>query len=100
MSFSKQNTRVEWWQSKVTYAVDQVTPLAVKTQVFMRSRLVGDAADGNEVVEKPWNEVAFNLLGDAKDVSVTAAGKTVTGAQLGALMKAMALNRANAGGIT
>lgn len=98
MAYTKNNTRVEDWHSHVFYDAAGVVT-RVDCRVDMVSRLVNDA-DAIDVVRRTPDPVSFDLLGDAADVSVTAAGKTVTGAQLGALMRAMALNRANARGIT
>jgi hypothetical protein len=98
-TYTKANTRIERWQSQVTYAADGSTPTGVPTQVYMVSRLVNDA-DHADSIHPPWNEVAFDpLADDIKATTITAAGKTVTYQQLAALMRQAALDRANANGI-
>lgn len=94
MAYTKQNTRIERWQSDVFYVSGVAS--AVSTQVFMRSQLVNDA-DGTDVVQKPWESVSFELFGTTGNI--TAAGKTVTYSQLAALMGRAALDQANLGGI-
>ncbi len=85
MAYTKSALRLTDYRCNVRYAANGAVA-AVDTSVKFKANFTNDG-DANDVVESPAVVgVSYNLL-DSPGTNITAAGATVTRAQLGALIK-------------
>lgn len=95
VTYTKQNSRVERFQGDPSYVAGSTTATAVPMTAFLQTKLLVNDADAADVIVPPWVAVNFDLLGaPVATTQYTAAGKTVNGQQLAALLRQVALDEA------
>lgn len=95
MPYTKQNTRVERFQGDPTYVAGSTTATACPMTAFLQTKLLVNDADASDVVGGAVKPVSFDLLvAPVSTTNYTAAGRTVTGVQLAALIREVALQEA------
>jgi hypothetical protein len=93
-AYTKQNTRVDRVQLDTTFDAAGAA-VSVKGTAFLQTKLLVNDADSTDQVPAPWKSVGFDLIGaPMATTSYTAAGKTVTGVQLAALIRQAMLDEA------
>lgn len=100
MAYTKQNTRVERFQGDTDFN-DSGTATAVRCTAFLQTKLLVNDSDSTDKVPAPWKPVNCDLLAaPVATTNYTAAGKTVNGLQLAALLREVFLSEANRQGIS
>jgi hypothetical protein len=93
MSYTKRNTRVDTFVVATQFD-DADTALAVNCSAQLRTRVANDQVP-TEVADLPLKSVSFNLIATpVSTTNYTAAGKTVNGVQLAALIREATLAEA------
>lgn len=100
-AWTKQNARVVRIQADTTFTSNTSgTATAVKMDAFLEALVTDDADPTKARGRNDWVPVSFDLIGEpVASTTYTAAGKTVNGQQLAALLREVALQEATRQGI-
>ena len=95
-TWSKQNSRVTRVQLDTTFANNtNGAATSVKATAFLEALVVDDADPTKARGQNDWTPVSFDLIAEpVSTTQYTAAGKTVNGQQLAALIREVALAEA------
>lgn len=94
-SYTRQTYRVPRFNIVTNFSGGTGTALNVRVNCQLESILINDSDATDVVYENGIRNVKFDLLDPLLTSSITAAGKTVTHAQLAALIRQVCLDRAN-----
>jgi hypothetical protein len=100
-AWTKNSTRVWRLQADTTFASNtSATATAVRMDAFLEALVTNDSDITQAVGQDHRVKVSFDLIGaPVATTNYTAAGKTVTGVQLAALLRQVALDEATRQGI-